>query len=366
MHQKHTKITKRETGNYAPIEIAILGAKCSVISDLVHQICQKLSNKYNLAYFDASHDNDKPIPLYSTYTFNTNGFVDIQKIKSTNPYLLKPIFNAYDLVLINGNHFEAEQQILILDNEKEASVLKRINQLSNVQCIIKKSKDDKFYDFLKEKHPYLEHLQMYLLDQIDAITEHIENIILQKIAPVNGLVLVGGKSTRMGKDKSQLQYHDLPQGEYAYRLLKEQIAMHRVFFSVRDLDQMQGEHVITDKFLGLGPFSGICSAFMKNPNVAWLVLATDVPNVNKEVINKLILGRNPKKVATCFKAKLKKFPEPLITIYEPKAYLILLNYLAQGITCPRKVLINEDVEIIEIDDDLVKNVNTPEEFDKFK
>jgi molybdopterin-guanine dinucleotide biosynthesis protein A len=40
----------------------------------------------------------------------------------------------------------------------------------------------------------------------------------------------------------------------------------------------------------------------------------------------------------------------------------LLNYLAQGYSCPRKVLINSDVEIIEVDDDLIRNINTPEEF----
>jgi molybdopterin-guanine dinucleotide biosynthesis protein A len=55
--------------------------------------------------------------------------------------------------------------------------------------------------------------------------------------------------------------------------------------------------------------------------------------------------------------------EPLITIYEPKAYPILLQYLAQGYSCPRKMLINNDVEIVEVDDDLIQNINTPEEFE---
>jgi molybdopterin-guanine dinucleotide biosynthesis protein A len=36
--------------------------------------------------------------------------------------------------------------------------------------------------------------------------------------------------------------------------------------------------------------------------------------------------------------------------------------MAQGYSCPRKVLINSDVEIVEIDDDLIRNINTPEEF----
>ena len=45
-----------------------------------------------------------------------------------------------------------------------------------------------------------------------------------------------------------------------------------------------------------------------------------------------------------------------------KSYTLLLNYLAQGYSCPRKALINADTEIIEVDDDLIRNINTPEEF----
>ena len=62
------------------------------------------------------------------------------------------------------------------------------------------------------------------------------------------------------------------------------------------------------------------------------------------------------------KGKSKEFPEPLITIYEPKAYGKLLQYLAQGYSCPRKMLINSDVKIIEVADAVIRNINTPEEF----
>ena len=62
----------------------------------------------------------------------------------------------------------------------------------------------------------------------------------------------------------------------------------------------------------------------------------------------------------------QRFVEPLITIYEPKAYPILLQYLAQGYSCPRKMLINSDVEIVEIDDAFIRNINTPEEFESAK
>ena len=80
----------------------------------------------------------------------------------------------------------------------------------------------------------------------------------------------------------------------------------------------------------------------------------------------LLEKRNPSKVATAIKGKANAFVEPLITIYEPKAYPILLQYLAQGYSCPRKMLINSDVEIVEIDASLILNVNTPEAFEAAK
>ena len=120
--------------------------------------------------------------------------------------------------------------------------------------------------------------------------------------------------------------------------------------------------IIEDKFVDLGAFGAICSAFQRNPNKAWLVMASDLPFVNTEVIQMLLKHRNPAKIATAIKGKSKPFVEPLITIYEPKAYPILLSYLAQGYSCPRKVLINSDVEIVEIDDDFIRNINTPEDF----
>ena len=80
----------------------------------------------------------------------------------------------------------------------------------------------------------------------------------------------------------------------------------------------------------------------------------------------MLQKRNPKKIATAFKGTDKDFPEPLITLWEPKAYPILLQYLALGVSCPRKVLINSDVEIIEIDEKFITNVNTPDEYLRVK
>nr|BFF39321.1 hypothetical protein BACY1_11260 [Tenacibaculum mesophilum] len=212
-----------------------------------------------------------------------------------------------------------------------------------------------------ERFPNIKNSTSYTINEIDKISNHIHNLIKENIAPVKGLVLIGGKSTRMGRDKSELLYYKKPQKEHVKELLENNNL--ETFYSVRDLSTSpETTNEIHDTFLNLGPFGGICSAFQKNPNSAWLVMATDIPFVNNELIQLLLQKRNPSKIATTVKGKNKEFPEPLITIYEPKAYGKLLAYLAQGYSCPRKMLINSDVEIIEVDDNLIRNINTPEDY----
>lgn len=369
-HQKHGKTVKRNNGNYAPLEISFLGVKCSIIGDLVQEIAKKSQNKSKIAYLDASHNKEIKAPLFDTFTFHNSGNLDSNNSLELNPYNARIQLSSYDLVCINGNHYQGTKQVLILDNEKEASVLKRLDQLTDVQFVIKANEDSKYFDFLEQNIPNIKELPCYDLSDIDSISDHIKNIIEEKTAPIQSLILAGGKSTRMGSDKGLLDYHGKAQREHLYQLLGELFpstdeGQKGVYISVRQHQDVSG-NTIVDKFKDLGPFGGICSAFQENPNTAWFVIATDVPFVDEDVIRLLLKHRNPSKIATTLKGKGKQFPEPLITIWEPKAYPVLLSYLAQGYSCPRKVLINSDVEIVEIDDAIIRNINTPQDFDEAK
>jgi molybdopterin-guanine dinucleotide biosynthesis protein A len=360
-HTKHTNLERRNNDNFAPNEISILGTNCNNISNLVSKVSLKLAD-YKIAYFDASHAKNVEENRLSEYVFHSQGNVQITTSGNINKFQQRLEFAQFDYVFINGNHYQGAKQILVLDEAKEASVLKRLDQLDNIQFIIKLKKETEYFDFLVDKYPNIKNKTCYTIDEVDKIANHINNLIQEKIAPVKGLVLVGGKSTRMGKDKSELNYFGKPQKEFAKQLLENNNL--ETYYSVQNSSENENE--ISDKFINLGPFGGICSAFQKNPNSAWFVLATDVPFVDAEIIQFILKHRNPSKVATAIKGKNKEFVEPLITIYEPKAYPILLQYLAQGYSCPRKMLINSNVEIVEIDDDFIRNVNTPEEFEKAK
>ena len=180
---------------------------------------------------------------------------------------------------------------------------------------------------------------------------------------LNGLVLAGGKSVRMGTAKDQLIWHGKEQRYFAADLLAP--FCEEVFISCRQ-DQLDhfdtGYNALTDTFLNMGPFGGILSALRSQRDKAWLVVACDLPLLDKESLKFLTESRNPEKVATTYESPFDGLPEPLISIWEPKSYPILLHFLGIGNTCPRKVLINSDTLILKSQNpDALMNVNTPED-----
>ncbi len=182
-----------------------------------------------------------------------------------------------------------------------------------------------------------------------------------------GLVLAGGKSTRMKKDKAVLNYHGKPQTEYAYKFLSQYCE--KVFLSNRseqkDSVGYQGLAQIHDlkQFSGIGPLGGILSAMSNYPEAAWLVLACDLPYVGEETIQHLINFRDPQKIATAYQSSYNQLPEPLCAIYEPHGFKKILELFHQGIHCPRKILIQSDVVLIESRDKVdLDNINHPGEY----
>ncbi len=363
-HSKHTKLVRRENGFFAPTELSFIGVKCSVITNLVATISDALAPEAKLAYVDASHNKELQAPKFDVHTYHASGDFSLHANLEENKYNNPLRFSSYDLVCINGNHFQGQKQVVFLDPEKEASIEKRMHQITDIAFFIKTDEESTIFDCLLQKFSNANELPCYELSQIEKIQAHLLKIIKNSTPKLNGLVLAGGKSVRMGTDKGLLSYFDVPQRDYTIRLLEEQGL--NTYLSVRSDQEIENQKTIEDAFVGLGPFGAICSAFMQNPNEAYLVLATDLPFVTKEIIETLLSRRNPKKIATAIQGKGKQFMEPLVTIWEPKAYPILYQYLAQGYSCPRKILINSDVEIVEVEDDFIQNINTPEEFQQAK
>ena len=163
-----------------------------------------------------------------------------------------------------------------------------------------------------------------------------------------GLVLSGGKSTRMGQDKGLISYHGIPQREYLYNILNT--VCDKAFMSIRG-DQKEdiesGFNTILDKDEFRGPYNGLLSAHKEYPSAAWLVLACDLPLMDESALRELIAQRDNSKLATAYANKENPLPEPLCAIWETSALSSSIDHLEAGNgTCPRKFLINNNVSLV--------------------
>lgn len=363
-----------ELGNFGRNEWAIVGAPCGDIKALAEKLIAALSPVAKIAYVDAQH-SDEPESASNRITAGAvleytkmDGREQLTYNGELNYFHNRVLFNNVDMVLLNGNHHPAKKQVVIIDSRKKASLQKRIEQLSSVRLFILADSEAELFDFIKDAVPDWQQVPVYRMDETGKIISFFKDELAKAKPLLNALVLAGGKSERMGQDKGGINWHGKDQRYHMADLLKNYTD--KVYISCR-ADQQQ--HIdsaypaLPDTFMGLGPFGAIVSAFREQPEKAWLVVACDLPLLDKHTLNELVARRDASAIATAFQSPQSEFPEPLITIWEPKSYPVLLSFLAQGYSCPRKVLINSDTRVIQAaDPGALTNVNTPEEMERVK
>jgi molybdenum cofactor guanylyltransferase len=376
-HQKHAKIARPDMGNFGRSEWAIMGTTCGNIQELAKLLAKKMTPPYTIGYVDADHkagdEGAELTPFAGVYT-DKIGYhrLDFAQ-KAFGSFQFRALFNNTDVVLVNGNHFTAARQIVVLDPKKMESLSRKLDRLTQIDAFLYVNTEGsdlatfKQIAGINEAHKWSD-IPFFHIHEIDLIADYLKSKINKPV--IKSLILAGGKSQRMGMNKATLNYHGKPQTEFLIDLLRgmdiDPFMSCRKEQAVDFIMDLAAENVpiVTDTFLDLGPFGAILSAFRHDPNAAWLVIACDLPLLDEETLDYLIKNRNLSAIATAFKSPSSPegFPEPLITIWEPRAYPILLSFLAQGISCPRKVLINSDTHLLEVPNpDALSNVNTPEE-----
>lgn len=377
-YKKHPPLARPSLGQFGRHEWAFLGTDCGSIRRLCGRLSAGLSPTWKIGFVDAAHPkNDAPEPLPglletgAALEFSDNishrqffGKADLSAFQR------RPIFNEIDLVFINGNHFEGKKQAVFIDSKKEKSLQKRLTQLTDVAVFILADGENGPFGWLKSALPDWQNIPVLEENDAAGLRCFFENEAAKTVAPLAGLILAGGKSVRMGRDKSAIEWHDgQPQSRFLFDLMKK-TGISEVFLSCREEQAAAFSAigpVLPDSFLGLGPFGAICSAFLKKPDSAWLVVACDLPFLDENALRFLIENRNPSRLATSFESPTDGLPEPLVAIWEPKSWPVLLQFLAQGYSCPRKVLRNSEVEIVQpFESNWVTNVNTPAEFEQAK
>jgi molybdopterin-guanine dinucleotide biosynthesis protein A len=186
--------------------------------------------------------------------------------------------------------------------------------------------------------------------------------------PLHGLVLAGGRSTRMGTDKAALVHPDgRPLARRTFDLLVE-AGCAEVTLSLRHDQSMptgfenraQIAVVRDPEGQSAGPLAGIVAAMSLHPDADWLVLACDLPRLDLATLRHLIASKRPDETFLSYRSEFDGLPEPLCALYAPAALPLLQN---TEFRCPRKALIRYECRLLDpVTTRALDNANTPEDW----
>jgi molybdopterin-guanine dinucleotide biosynthesis protein A len=188
---------------------------------------------------------------------------------------------------------------------------------------------------------------------------------------ITGVILCGGKSSRMNTDKALLKLGESTIIEIIYNKLKN--IFQEVLISANDLEKFKflNAKIIKDIYADRGPLAGIHSALKYSESEKIFVTACDIPLVPTQLISYLLKYKSDKEIIL---PKLKDRIQFLCGIYSkqiiPNIEQIFNSNDKKGAMF--ELLEYIPAEIIEVDEfefansDIFLNVNTPEDFYKIK
>ena len=189
--------------------------------------------------------------------------------------------------------------------------------------------------------------------------------------PLRGLVLAGGRSVRMGRDKAGILVEGTTLLERTVALLDGCVTSVSVSVRADQVDdQLRRQFpLLPDAGTGLGPVNGLRAAHLEDPAAAWLVLACDMPGLDRRVIEALVAARDPARAATSWRSPVTGLPEPLCAIWEPATLARLASLVAAAgrPVSPRAVLAESDTLLLDAPWPVaLLNLNTPAELDRYR
>jgi len=197
------------------------------------------------------------------------------------------------------------------------------------------------------------------------------NLLSNKLLPVCGLVLAGGRSARMGTDKASLRHADgRALGKRTHELLVE-AGCEAVLLSLRAEQDLPAGFsrdaatlIIRDApGTSAGPLTGMLAAMRQRPAAYWLVVACDLPRLDLATLQALISAPQPGEPFVAFRSEHDGLPEPLCAVYAPAALDLLESAAAADMCCPRRILLKHNCRLLEpVSAGALDNANTPEEW----
>ncbi len=238
------------------------GLKIAVVKHDSHQLNVDHPGKDSDRFFKSEAD----VMLYS----RDETFLRIHKSvddKFTS-FQFQSLANKYDLILVEGHKKNSIRKIwLSKDGEKSPPT-----DVSNIIKVL----------------PWSENR---LEPALEIITNFTKNQLLK--TPVFGCVLIGGKSSRMGKPKHEI----IENGKsWLQKIIKnlEPVVQKIVIVGAGNVQEELRDYIrLPDVPDVNGPMSGILASMRWAPCASWIVVACDQPDISSNAMEWLLSHRAP-------------------------------------------------------------------------
>ena len=177
-----------------------------------------------------------------------------------------------------------------------------------------------------------------------------------------GYLLVGGKSSRMGRPKALLPFEGAPLGRALARVV-ERAAGSVVLVGTPEIAEAIGYPAIADRYPGEGPLGGILTALEHSGSDFNLVVACDMPALTVEFLASLMEAAGLRDADVLLPVGAANRPEPLCAVYHRRSLGRLAAVFADG---QRKIMTAlSGLNVMHwpvADTEVFQNVNTPEDW----
>lgn len=180
-----------------------------------------------------------------------------------------------------------------------------------------------------------------------------------------GFVLVGGNSSRMGRDKALLPWNGTTLAQHVAGIVSEAAGCAALLGDPARFGGL-GYPVYADRVPGRGPIGGILTALLVSPAEWCLVAGCDMPAISLAIL-RLLLDEADGSAVQCVVPMGASGPEPLCAVYHRSCLPVLEQAVARGRLKMRDVVRELSTRLVTgIDPGCFVNLNTPEEFEAFR
>lgn len=176
------------------------------------------------------------------------------------------------------------------------------------------------------------------------------------------IILAGGRSRRMGKDKASLPVYGKTLLEHIYQQLYPVFTQVIISTGTHSTGELPDAQVAVDECGDRGPLQGIVSALKVSVYESNFVTACDMPDIEISVLQRVLSYADGDWDAVV-PITSQKQPQPLFALYKKRMTVLMEDTLGRGERSVLHVLSNCNVKYVDMaDDDQMFNINTIDDY----